>query len=162
MIKSLKRIVEADTEYDSIYNSAKQNYDEAKSEHDTKHKSAKQAYKAAKQNYQDVKSEGDSKYKAAKQNYEDIDKIGSKYKIAKQNYDVSETAKAKIIKAKAAEENTNSPTELSNSEDKPGVLGKVGRALSEHPYLAAGTVAGIAGLVALQKRKNRLPEPGRY
>ena len=47
-------------------------------------------------------------------------------------------------------------------EDSPGVLHKLVSAVSEHPYIAAGTVAGIAGLVALQKRKQRLPEPGSY
>jgi len=37
-------------------------------------------------------------------------------------------------------------------------------ALIDHPYLTAGTasLAGILGLLSLQKRKKRLPEPGKY
>jgi len=37
-------------------------------------------------------------------------------------------------------------------------------ALIDHPYLTAGitSLAGILGLLSLQKRKKRLPEPGKY
>ena len=46
--------------------------------------------------------------------------------------------------------------------DKPGIIKRVAGAVADHPYLAAGAAAGIAGVAILQKRKNRLPEPGSY
>lgn len=66
-------------------------------------------------------------------------------------------AQAKL-RAKAAGAVKKQVTE----EDKPGIFRKIGGAIAEHPYIAAGTVAGLAGLAALQKRKKREPEPGQY
>ena len=76
--------------------------------------------------------------------------------ISKQDYDDAkfEAAKAKASAAVKAKETVK--------EDSPGILHKINKAVTEHPYLAAGTAAGLVGIAALQKRKQRLPEPGSY
>jgi len=77
-------------------------------------------------------------------------------RISKQDYD---DAKFEAVKAKAS---AAAKAKETVKEDSPGILHKINKAVTEHPYLAAGTAAGLVGIAALQKRKQRLPEPGSY
>lgn len=62
---------------------------------------------------------------------------------------------------KAANKVVDKTTKESETPESSGILRKITGTISEHPYLAAGTVAGIAGLAALQKRK-RTEQPAQY
>lgn len=77
-------------------------------------------------------------------------------RVPEQDYNEArfEAAKAKASVATGANKTVG--------EENTGILHRVGRTIAEHPYLAAGTAAGLVGIAALQKRKQRLPEPGSY
>jgi len=76
------------------------------------------------------------------------------------NEDVDEM-KYQNARRLAAARKVAGETKESGTSESPGILRKIAGTVSEHPYLAAGTVAGLAGLTALQKRK-RAEQSARY
>lgn len=83
--------------------------------------------------------------------------------VSKQDSDDAkfEAAKAKsAAMAKAAGKVTKDKVPEAAAEHG-GFFHKLTSLDHPHPYVAAG-LATVAGLAALQKRKNRLPEPGSY
>ncbi len=80
---------------------------------------------------------------------EDIDE--AKYQMARQ-----------IAKARAQAAQVAQVAKSSTDEHRPSIAGKLVDIVREHPLITLGTVTGLAGLAALQKRKQRLPEPGPY
>jgi hypothetical protein len=157
-IKSLKRIVEAahDVRYNEDIAKAKDIYKKAR-EADNTYKytpwflspGGKKTAEAH-HDYHSALDSAEARHKAAKQGL-----------VTKQDNDETkfEAAKAKFAAVhKAKQEAGGSPV----AEDKPGIIRRVAGTVADHPLIAVGTVAGIAGLAALQKRKKRLPEPGSY
>jgi len=82
---------------------------------------------------------------ASKEDYDEL-----RYQVAKNT--TAERA-AKSAASQVADEHA--------SDEKSGILRKIGGAIAEHPLIAAGTVAGIAGLAALQKRR-KTEQPQQY
>ena len=112
--------------------------------------SSKAGNKAA-DNKADLINAADARKKAAK--------VGM---ASKQDLDDS---KFDLAKAKHALQMNNKLSEDSHHTlvgDKIGVVHKIGRNMSEHPLAYLATAAGLVGLAAMQKRKNRLPEHGQY
>ena len=158
IINSLKRINESDAAHDIRYKTdlAKADADYQKADPSYKpllfnNKFARRLRNpyAAEDRDRTIKISED-RYNAAKKGF-----------VSKHDYNEAkiEGFKAKKLAAKAAGKIKQDST---GSEHTPGIIRKIGGAIAEHPYIAAGTVAGIAGLAALQKRKKRLPEPGSY
>jgi len=163
IIKSLNKITEAADEHDIRYQQdikkAKEIYQKARESDNTYKytpwflspggkKTAEAHY-----DYHSALDAAEARRKAAKMGM-----------ISKQDYDdarfeaAKASAKARAALAVKAKEESQEP----DTDNKSGILSKIGGAVKEHPLIAAGTVAGLAGLVALQKRKQRLPEPGKY
>ena len=93
----------------------------------------------------------DARHKAAKMGMaskEDYDEL--RFQVAR-----------KTAAERAAKTAAKGATEGHDVGEKPGVLRKIGGAIAEHPLIAAGTVAGIAGLAALQKRR-KTEQPQQY
>jgi len=75
--------------------------------------------------------------------------------VSKEDYDET---RYQLAKKAAAERATKSTAEEhATTDNNPGILRKIGGAIAEHPMIAAGTVAGIAGLAALRRRKTYQP-----
>ena len=91
-------------------------------------------------------------------------KAGHKGLVTQQDHnDVKfEAAKAKNTLVNKAKDVASKTTESASTEDKPGIIRRIGGAVADNPWVAGATVAGLAGLAAMQKRKSRLPEPGSY
>lgn len=85
--------------------------------------------------------------------------MASKQDLDEAKYQAAKNAAAARV-AKNAAAAKEGATELAPDE-KPGILRRIGGAIAEHPLLAAGTVAGIAGLAALQKRR-KTEQPQQY
>jgi hypothetical protein len=81
--------------------------------------------------------------------------------VSKEDYDEMKFQLARKTAGDRAAKAVKSAAEESATSDKPGILRKIGGAIAEHPLLAAGTVAGIAGLAALQKRR-KTEQPQQY
>lgn len=89
--------------------------------------------------------------------------------VSKEDYDelryqaAKNTAAERAAKSAAerAAKSAASQAAEHTSDEKPGILRKIGGAIAEHPLIAAGTVAGIAGLAALQKRR-KTNQPQQY
>lgn len=88
-------------------------------------------------------------------------KAGKLGMVSKQDHDETKFQAAKASTALRSKANA-AVGDHSSEPDKPGIIKRVVGAVADHPYLAAGAAAGIAGAAMLQKRKNRLPEPGSY
>lgn len=161
-IKSLTRINEADKSYDIKYksdmDSAEKNYDKVLKDTNswkyTPRIFSKDKVNKAYDEKENLKDDAEARLKAAK-----------KGMISQQDYD---DAKFEAAKAKHAimTKTKNKAVEASKEADSPGIFSKIRNLVSEHPYatggLAVGTVAGIAAMVAMQKRKQRNPEPESY
>ena len=76
--------------------------------------------------------------------------------VSKEDYD-----ELRYQAAERAAKSAASQAAEHTSDEKPGILRKIGGAIAEHPLIAAGTVAGIAGLAALQKRR-KTNQPQQY
>ncbi len=81
--------------------------------------------------------------------------------VSKEDYDELRYQAAKNTAAERAAKSAASQAAEHTSDEKPGILRKIGGAIAEHPLIAAGTVAGIAGLAALQKRR-KTNQPQQY
>lgn len=161
-IKSLTRINEADSSYDTRYksdiDSAEKNYDKVLKDTNswkyTPRAFSKDKVNKAYDEKENLKDNADARLKAAKSGM-----------FSKQDYD---DAKFEAAKAKHAimMKTKNKVAETSKEADSPGIFSKIRNLASEHPYatsgVAAGTIAGIAAMIAMQKRKQRDPEPGSY
>jgi len=77
--------------------------------------------------------------------------------VSKEDYDELRYQAAKKAAAERAAKSAASQAAEHTSDEKPGILRKI----AEHPLIAAGTVAGIAGLAALQKRR-KTDQPQQY
>ncbi|HQF43010.1 MAG TPA: hypothetical protein PK073_08840 [Ignavibacteriaceae bacterium] len=160
-IKSLNRIVEAENDYDIRYRQdiqkAKEAYQKAKEADNTwkytpwflspgGKKTAEAHY-----DYHSALDAAEARRKAAKMGM-----------VSKQDYDESRYQAARAAAKARSLANDVKEQQLHDSDNRPGVIRKIGGAIADHPLLAVGTVAGLAGLAALQKRKRHLPEPGKY
>ena len=158
-IKSLKRITEADEHdkrYDTDVAAAKESYQKAReADHTYKYTPWFLSPRGKKT------AEAHHDYHANLDAAEKRRKFGKLGGVSKEDNDetkfqaarASVAARSKIHSA--AKENTTEP-------EHQGIIKRVTGAIADHPYLAAGAAAGIAGAAVLQKRKNRLPEPGSY
>ena len=185
VIKSLTKITEVDDSVDTRHKSdlAKVDADIAKANSDFDSKTggssiiprqlranlnpfgkiSNKDYGAAKYDRSSAIDAAEEKRKAADERHE----AGHKGLITKRDHDeevintkISLAAKARAA-AKASKNNVDvSPVPV--AVEHPGLLSRLGSHLAEHPLHYAAAAAGIAGAIALQKRKNRLPEPGRY
>ena len=77
--------------------------------------------------------------------------------VSKQDYDESRFEAAKSKAAIAAKSRGEA-----DQQDHAGILHKIGSHIAEHPLPYLATAAGIAAIAAMQKRKQRLPEPSKY
>lgn len=150
IINSLKRINESDAAYDIRYKA-----DIAKA--DAEYQKADPTYGplSLPRMFRSGEAAADRKHA--------IDIAKERYTAAKHGFvskhDYNE-AKIEAFKAKRAA--LQKAEQSSEGEHKSHIIKRIGGAIADHPYVAAGTVAGLVGLAALQKRKKRLPEPGSY
>jgi hypothetical protein len=137
---------------------------EAKADRNMARDVAKERLEATKLGHVSQHDYDDIRYKNAKlkaDNFEQVPKHDYD-KIKHENDELKTTAaaeaKKKAEEAIAKQTVDNNVDTDDNTEKASGVL----QAIKDHPYLSAGVAAGLAGVVALQKRKRRLPEPGSY
>ena len=156
-IKSLKRITEADAAHDIRYKAdiaaAKSAFEKTRKEH-----ASWNPIKILSPSHNRLAGEAKADRDMAIDAAEERLKAAKKGMVSKQDHDEIkfEAARAKVAAA------TKAKQEAGSDIDKAGILHKIGKHLADNvgPYAVAA--AGIAGVAALQKRKNRLPEPGRY
>ena len=183
-IKSLKRITEADdpkTRYNEAVAKAKKQYDD-----ETMHPADKRYnVDIAKANADYQKADPTygtfslprmfRKGEAAKDRELAIDaaekrrEAAKKGMVSQQDYDEDKFQAARKIAAARANKVlsnavANKNISSDNAEAKRSLLQKLGHHIVDNPgsYAAGVTIAGLAGILALQKRKQRLPEPGQY
>jgi len=170
-IKSLKRINEAkvdaaDEGYKRDILSAEEKYDKVlKNTNSWKHTprlfSKDEVNKAydEKENTADIAAERLKASKhglVSKRDYDDV--RFEKAKVAAKLR--ADAAKSADVKTDISSSSAKVASKTTDDVDKPGMLRKIGSHISEYPIPYAAAAAGIVGLLALQKRKDRLPEPG--
>ncbi len=165
-IKSLKKINEGwqyvkdphEQQYDKDVTKAHDAFEKTRSEN-----ASWNPFKFLSPSHNRLAGEAKADRDMALQQAEDRYKAAKSGMISKHDYDEAKYQAAVAKRAAANKAAAASSQTSDHVDDKPGMFRKIGQHLSDHglAYGAAG-VATLAGLAALQKRKNRLPEPGKY
>ena len=179
-IKSLKRITEADdpkTRYNEAVAKAKKQYDDetmhpADKRYNVDIAKANADYQKADPTYGTFslprmfrKGEAAKDRELAIEAAEKRREAAKKGMVSQQDSDEAKFQAAKATAAARANKVVaNVDKSSDNAEAKQGLLRRLGHHMVDNPgsYAAGATIAGLAGALALQKRKQRLPEPGRY